>query len=389
MSRVNTRAARRVIPAVCLGLVMCGFTSCASDPAGVSNNSGAAVSQGATPMASPVGSPVGSPGASPGVAGSPAANAMPEPETQKLKPGEFTWNPERSTSGPVVVVVNLPDQEARVYRNGLLIGRSSVSTGKPGHETPTGVFHILEKNKKHFSSTYNNAPMPFQERVTWGGIALHAGKLPGYPASHGCVRLPLKFSALLYDVTSNGSTVVIADDHSAPQETARPGLMLSAIAPDGEPENLPEGKSFWQPERATEGPVSILVSYADRIAYVTRNGVAIGRSPIQIKDPQQPLPPGVFVVLDGYSQEKSAVMPDQPAHRWMAVGLPAKDGKVEFRDEAERIRMPEEFARSVYNLLSPGTTLMITDLPATRQTTTARDFTVMAIDEGSAKTNGQ
>ncbi|MBK8750386.1 MAG: L,D-transpeptidase family protein [Candidatus Competibacteraceae bacterium] len=108
-----------------------------------------------------------------------------------LKPGEFTWHPERAPSGPVVIIVSVPEQRAYVYRNGVRIGASTVSTGKPGHETPTRVFSILEKDQKHVSSTYQGAAMPYMERLTWDGIALHAGKLPGYPASHGCVRLPL------------------------------------------------------------------------------------------------------------------------------------------------------------------------------------------------------
>ncbi len=74
------------------------------------------------------------------------------------------------------------------YRNGVRIAVSTCSTGKKGHETPTGVFTILEKDKDHHSSTYNNAPMPNMNRLTWSGVALHAGNLPGYPASHGCVR---------------------------------------------------------------------------------------------------------------------------------------------------------------------------------------------------------
>jgi lipoprotein-anchoring transpeptidase ErfK/SrfK len=128
------------------------------------------------------------------------------PKARKLAPGEFVWKPEISPSGPVLIVVSIPEQLAHVYRNGVQIAMSTVSTGRAGHATPDGVFTILEKQKEHYSNLYNNAPMPFMERVTWGGIALHAGNLPGYPASHGCIRLPLKFSELLYGVTSKGTT---------------------------------------------------------------------------------------------------------------------------------------------------------------------------------------
>ena len=109
-----------------------------------------------------------------------------------LKNGEFNWFPERSQGGPVIIIVSIPDQLVHVYRNGIRIAASTCSTGKPGHRTPTGVFRILQKDKHHRSSTYSNAPMPNMNRLTWSGIALHAGNLPGYPASHGCVRLPMQ-----------------------------------------------------------------------------------------------------------------------------------------------------------------------------------------------------
>ena len=111
-------------------------------------------------------------------------------DPKKLKPGQFAWNPDRAPEGPVVVVVSIPDQMVTVYRNGVRIAVSTCSTGRPGHATPTGTFVILQKDVNHHSSLYDDAPMPYMERLTWGGVALHAGNLPGYPASHGCVRLP-------------------------------------------------------------------------------------------------------------------------------------------------------------------------------------------------------
>src|SRR5947199_6462511 len=145
------------------------------------------------------------------------------PEIVTLKPGEYVWEPERAPEGPLLIVASTTEQVAYVYRNGIRIARSSVSTGRPGHPTPTGVFTILEKEVHHTSSIYKGAEMPYMERVTWGGIALHAGDLPGYPDSHGCVRLPLEFSKLLFGVTMKGATVIIADSHSAPAETVQPG----------------------------------------------------------------------------------------------------------------------------------------------------------------------
>jgi len=162
-----------------------------------------------------------------------------------LDPGAYVWQPEMATAGPVEVVVSIPLQLAYVYRGGTLIGVSTVSTGRPGHATPTGRFEILQKRREHYSNLYNNAPMPFMQRLTWDGIALHAGQIPGRPASHGCVRLPLEFSRLLFGVTQIGATVHIVDsspsagaalalvrgEQPAPIEPAPAPLTIASAAP--------------------------------------------------------------------------------------------------------------------------------------------------------------
>lgn len=140
-----------------------------------------------------------------------------------MAPGDYDWNPERSLAGDVVIVVSLPQQLVHVYRGGVRIGESTISSGRPGHDTPTGVFTILQKQKMHRSTLYDDAPMPFMQRLTWDGIALHAGRLPGYPASHGCVRLPAAFAEALYGVTEHGGVVVVADDASFASDVVRPG----------------------------------------------------------------------------------------------------------------------------------------------------------------------
>lgn len=144
-------------------------------------------------------------------------------EADTLEPGEFLWTPERGGAGQLVIVVSLPTQRAHVYRNGVRIGVSTVSTGTATHPTPTGTFEILQKKPMNYSNLYNNAPMPFMQRLTWDGIALHAGKIPGYPASHGCVRLPLAFAETLYAETERGMLVVIADETSHGIAVAYPG----------------------------------------------------------------------------------------------------------------------------------------------------------------------
>jgi len=150
-----------------------------------------------------------------------------QPLTREFKPGDYLWHPEISPAGPVVIIVSLPEQRMYVYRNGVRIGESTVSTGTNGHPTPTGMFTILQKKVRHESNIYKVAKMPHMQRLTWTGIAMHAGHLPGYPASHGCVRLPVDFAEKLYSVTQSGTSVIIADDKFAPGETADPGRLLS------------------------------------------------------------------------------------------------------------------------------------------------------------------
>ena len=117
-----------------------------------------------------------------------------------------------ATASPVRVVVSLPQQKAYVFRGGALIATAPVSTGRPGHPTPTGTFTILQKNVHHHSNRYSNAPMPFMQRLTNYGIALHAGALPGYPASHGCIRLPWSFAKKLYGMTDQSTRVTITHE---------------------------------------------------------------------------------------------------------------------------------------------------------------------------------
>ena len=158
------------------------------------------------------------------------AFAAPVPPRSQLRPNEYTWHPQTSPQGPVLVVISLPEQQAYVYRNGFLIGRTTISSGRAGHRTPTGVFTVLEKQRKHYSSIYKGAAMPYMERLTWSGIALHGGQLPGYPDSHGCVRLPKEFSELLFGVTRVGTTVVVANESSDSALVTHPGPLMAMPA---------------------------------------------------------------------------------------------------------------------------------------------------------------
>src|SRR5215207_2299606 len=151
-------------------------------------------------------------------------------QAEKLKPGDWVWAPHISKRGPVLVYVDLDRQLATVYRNGVRIGVTTISSGKEGLETPSGVFTILEKDVDHRSRTYDNAPMPYQQRLTWKGVAMHAGNLPGYPASHGCVRLPMEFAKKLFTITPMGGTVVIAGGHEDPVKRPAAGVLAPVMA---------------------------------------------------------------------------------------------------------------------------------------------------------------
>ena len=127
---------------------------------------------------------------------------------KQLKPGQYLWR-DVPASGPPRLIVSLSDQLAFLYRGDTLVAVSTVSTGTDTHPTPTGIFPILEKRTFHRSVKYDNAPMPFMQRIDKYGIALHGGALPGYPASHGCIRLPHKFAAKLFQVTDVGTHVYV------------------------------------------------------------------------------------------------------------------------------------------------------------------------------------
>jgi hypothetical protein len=137
-------------------------------------------------------------------------------------------------SAGLQIIVSKSTQSLAVYDNGELIKTSKVSTGKPGHDTPTGIFSILEKRKYHESNIYSNAPMPFMQRLTWSGIALHEGKVPNYPASHGCIRLPAGFAQSLYGKTERGVHVIVSEKPVEPQRIWHSTLFQPTVEqPDG------------------------------------------------------------------------------------------------------------------------------------------------------------
>ena len=127
---------------------------------------------------------------------------------KELKPGQYLWRKVQADGEPRVII-SLGEQIAYLYRGDSLQAVAAISTGTEDRRTPTGIFSVLEKKRMHRSRKYDNAPMPFMQRIDQYGIALHGGHNPGYPASHGCIRLPSDFAAKLYSITDVGSTVMI------------------------------------------------------------------------------------------------------------------------------------------------------------------------------------
>jgi len=282
-----------------------------------------------------------------------------------LQLGQYRWHPEVAPEGPLVVVVSLDEQRVYVYRNGIAIGLGTISSGRRGHSTPTGVFTILQKQRIHHSNLYDDASMPFMERLTWDGIAMHGGKLPGYPASHGCVRLPQGFAERLFAITRSGETVVVADSDVSPVTVVHPPL-LAPVSSIGIPEASADDAGtapFWKDAEAAEGPVSILVSVRDRTVYVVRNGIRIRSSALTITESFEFRGSVVFVRLG------DPVIPGVdgvPSSRWSAYPLDGETAPDSMERLASQLKVSDDFVRHLESVIVPGTRVLVTDLPAVR-----------------------
>jgi hypothetical protein len=285
-----------------------------------------------------------------------------------LKRGEFTWAPELASSGPIVVTVNLDQQYAYTYRNGVLIGIATVSSGKQGHRTPTGVFVTTLKDAKHHSSKYNNASMPYTQRFTNDGIALHAGGVPNYPSSHGCVHLPSEYARLLFNESPMGMTVVVTDKSKYPEEVSHPAFLnpvntKGTIQPH---ERLSDKESYrWQPELSATGPVSMVLSGADKRMVVLRNGIEIGRCKITIDNPTDSLGTHVYVAHE--NEFKNETINGKPVINIKWLTFPVEDlnyGKAKGHPIIEgRIHIPDAFMQEIAMVFVPGTNMLVTDAP--------------------------
>jgi lipoprotein-anchoring transpeptidase ErfK/SrfK len=186
------------------------------------------------------------PDVAPGVSPAAAVTKRRNTEVAAVQPGRHAVGtkvakPEgpKAPLGPLTIAVSIGSQRVTVYDNGSPIASAPISSGMPGRPTPMGVFSVIQKDRLHHSNLYSNAPMPFMQRITWSGVALHAGVLPGYPASHGCIRLPESFAVRLWGMTRLGARVVVTRNEVAPYEMNHPRLV--ALVKPSEP--VPQAQS--------------------------------------------------------------------------------------------------------------------------------------------------
>jgi len=339
--------------------------------------------------------------------------------------------------GPLHVIISIAKQRVTVYANGTAVARSPVSTGVPDHPTPMGIFAVISKARWHRSSIYSGAPMPYMQRITWSGIALHAGMLPGYPASHGCIRLPEDFAIRLWGLSKLGARVIITRDEVAPVAIAHPRLPVPkkpqnipadapvAAAPaageikmvtsvefaaaskvgdgvkaTGEIEPAPPAdvvKGTPPPRR--RGPVQVFVSRKQGKVFVRQGFEPLFEAPVTIAEPDRPLGTHVFTAMQ--------VQEDGAAMRWTAVTIPSGYARASDRDgkrgrklsragqekaaklAAElaaaptaaaalwRIEMPQAAVDRISELLAVGSALTVSDNPLSDETGIETDFVVL------------
>ena len=178
--------------------------------------------------------------------------SRPAPPVQQRRPGPRRQAkkievPEKESSkpqGPLIIAISINRQNLRVYDANGFFAETPISTGMKGHPTPMGVFSIIQKHKLHHSNIYSGAPMPYMQRITWSGVAMHAGVLPGYPASHGCIRIPMAFAMKMWNWTKMGARVVVTPGEMTPSSFSHPLLVALKVAPqpavsDQPPTNTP------------------------------------------------------------------------------------------------------------------------------------------------------
>lgn len=281
-------------------------------------------------------------------------------ELKKVKAGRFIWNPDAAPTGAVVALVSIPKQQLYLYRHGVLIGVSSVSTGKRGYGTPAGIFTVLEKDRFHRSRTYDNAPMPYANRLTWDGVALHAGHVTGAPASHGCIRLPAQFARLLFSVSTKGMTVIVLGYESQAFRLAHPVMVLPTDSKDNAVLSLldlsPTEAFRWQADNAQDGAVSLVMNKASQLLLVYRNGIEIGRSKISLPAAASSWGTRAFIMQTKQNADTNRFF----NHHWTAMNQ-HEDNTLFNAAFFEQMNIPADFANALNGILTAGSTLLLTD----------------------------
>jgi lipoprotein-anchoring transpeptidase ErfK/SrfK len=334
--------------------------------------------------------------------------------------------------GPFQIIVATARQQVTLYGRNGLIARAAVSTGVPGHPTPLGVFAVISKQKWHESNIYSGAPMPYMQRITWSGIALHAGPLPGHPASHGCIRLPQDFAIRLWGITKVGARVIVTREPAAPVEIENPKLFVprkpeeksvpvadstgvpkAAMKPTGDaPSTARLAAALVTPQvtgslagtpkeekpaselRRPKGAVSVFVSRKQSRLFVRQGFVPLFDLPLTIASPERPLGTHVFTAM--------APKADGAGMRWTVVSIPSgyrhqtdKAGRLHkttslgrretpvvepaptAAEALDRITMPPEAVEKISALLSPGASLIVSDNALSDETGVDTDFVVL------------
>ncbi len=340
-------------------------------------------------------------------------------------------------TGPLTIVVSIAKQRVTLFSDGKQIAEAPVSTGTTGHETPLGIFAVISKARYHESNLYSSAPMPYMERITWSGVALHEGPLPGHAASHGCIRLPGAFAASLFKITKLGARVVIARDPVAPVEfkSARlftpkqpdpPAEVPSAAAPgttgtvqiaartvaktdSPAPENvaarlaiadiikLPEAKASLPDAakpaeaRKRKGPVQVFVSRKTGRLYVRQDFQPLFDTPVTIAEPDKAWGTHVFTAMeikDNQVRWNALTIPSGSAALGGGKKLPQKEverrAKLAFdlahapsaAEALERFEMPKDAVGRISELLAVGSSLIVSDNALSDETGSETDFIV-------------
>jgi lipoprotein-anchoring transpeptidase ErfK/SrfK len=254
---------------------------------------------------------------------SPKPNLKPEPAR------DFGSVPK----GPLQIVVSIADQHVTLYSNGVHVAQGPVSTGVPGRPTPMGVFSIIQKDRFHHSNLYSNAPMPFMERITWSGVALHEGPLPGYPASHGCIRMTHDFAARLYVIARLGVRVIVARNEVVPVDFAHPRL----FAPKARPAEPPVAAEDPDKHAGVASPINF--------AQATIPGSGTADKPTAIVAPVPAAAPAAApalrgaVEMSGPARAETTATAGEPVAAEPAVADPAKPAPSEI-DPAKATPLP-------------------------------------------------